>query len=77
MARKIREHDSRLGMGGKLYYEPEKQDAEAEINRLLETADRQAHEIILAERDKTTNWRSTARSQTLTREEFWNSSIRR
>src|SRR5258706_1819866 len=54
MARKIARrmiHD--WGMGEKLYYEPEQQDAEAEINRLLETADHQAHEIILAHRENT------------------------
>src|SRR6266853_2524500 len=71
MARKIARnmiHD--WGMGGKLYYEPEKQDAEAEINRLLETADRQAHEIILAERDKTDKLaKALLARETLTREE--------
>jgi cell division protease FtsH len=36
------------GMGEKLYYEPEQRDAEAEINRLLEDADRQALEIVQA-----------------------------
>jgi cell division protease FtsH len=54
MARKLARkmvHD--WGMGQKLYYEPEKQDAEVEINRLLEAADRQAHEIIQAQREKT------------------------
>ena len=34
------------GMGERLYYEPERQDAEIEINRLMETADRQALDII-------------------------------
>jgi cell division protease FtsH len=38
------------GMEEKLYYEPEQRDAEAEINRLLDSADRQAHEIIQVER---------------------------
>src|SRR5258705_1764257 len=50
MARKIARrmiHD--WGMGEKLYYEPEQQNAEAEINHLLEAADRQAHETALAE----------------------------
>ena len=41
------------GMGEKLYYEPEQHDAEAEINCLLETADRRAHELILAHKDNT------------------------
>src|SRR6266478_1671783 len=54
LARKIARkmiHD--WGMGEKLYYEPEKRDAEIEINRLLETADQRAHEIILAEKENT------------------------
>ena len=41
------------GMGEKLHYEPEQRDAEAEINRLLETADRQAHELIQVQKDNT------------------------
>jgi ATP-dependent Zn protease len=58
------------GMGEKLYYEPEQRDAEAEINRLLETADRQAHEIILAEREKTEKLaKALLVRETLTREE--------
>ena len=35
-------------MGERLYYEPEKQEAEMEINRLLESADHQAQELIEA-----------------------------
>jgi cell division protease FtsH len=71
MARKIaRKMIHEWGMGEKLYYEPEKQDAEAEINRLLEMADRQAHEIILAERDKTEMLaKALLVRETLTREE--------
>jgi cell division protease FtsH len=54
MARKVaRKMIHEWGMGEKMYYEPEKSDAEAEINRLLATADRQAHEMIVADRDKT------------------------
>jgi len=34
------------GMGERLYYEPEQRDAEREINRLLQNADREAHAII-------------------------------
>jgi len=34
------------GMGDRLYYEPEQRDAEREINRLLQNADREAHAII-------------------------------
>src|SRR5260370_39824781 len=71
MARKIaRKMDHEWGMGEKLYYEPEQQDAEAEINRLLETADRQAHEISLAEREKTEKLaKALLVRETLTREE--------
>jgi len=41
------------GMGEKLYYEPEKRDAEQEINRLLEEADREAHALIQTHRKNT------------------------
>jgi len=41
------------GMGEKLYYEPERKDAEIEINRLLENADREALSIIQTEKPKT------------------------
>jgi cell division protease FtsH len=54
MARKIAQkmiHE--WGMGEKLYYEPEQRDAEMEINRLLETADKEAHRLIQANREKT------------------------
>jgi cell division protease FtsH len=54
MARKIaRKMIHEWGMGEKLYYEPEQHDAEAEINRLLETADREAHELIQAQKENT------------------------
>jgi cell division protease FtsH len=54
MARKIaRNMVHEWGMGEKLYYEPEHRDAEAEINRLLETADREAHELIEAQKENT------------------------
>jgi cell division protease FtsH len=71
LARKIaRKMIHEWGMGEKLYYEPEKQDAEAEINRLLETADRQAYEIILGEREKTEKLaKALLARETLTREE--------
>jgi cell division protease FtsH len=71
MARKIaRKMIHEWGMGEKLYYEPEQKDAEAEINRLLETADRHAHEIILAAREKTEKLaRALLERETLTREE--------
>jgi len=54
VARKIaRKMIHEWGMGERLYYEPEKQDAEVEINRLLESADEQAHEIIQAQKQNT------------------------
>jgi cell division protease FtsH len=54
MARKVaRKMIHEWGMGEKLYYEPEQRDAEVEINRLLEHADRQAHDIIEAKKAET------------------------
>ncbi len=41
------------GMGEKLYYEPERKDAEMEINRLLEAADQKANEVIQRQRGDT------------------------
>ena len=71
MARKIARkmiHD--WGMGEKLYYEPEKQDAENEINRLLAAADQKAHEMILTQKDNTDKLaRALLVRETLTREE--------
>lgn len=71
MARKIARnmiHD--WGMGERLYYEPQKQDAEAEINRLLETADNEAHSIIQAQKENTEKLaKALLERETLTREE--------
>jgi cell division protease FtsH len=71
MARKIaRKMIHEWGMGEKLYYEPDKQDAETEINRLLEFADRQAHEMILAQKEATDRLaRALLVKETLNREE--------
>jgi cell division protease FtsH len=71
MARKIaRQMIHEWGMGEKLYYELEKSDAEAEINRLLEDADRQAHEIIATRREQTEKLaRALLKNETLTRAE--------
>ena len=71
MARKVaRKMIHEWGMGEKLYYEPEKHDAESEINRLLETADRQAHEIVEAQKEKTDKLaRALLERETLSREE--------
>ncbi len=58
------------GMGKKLYYEPEKQEAEYEINGLLTEAHQQAVGIIIAQKENT---RALAEAllvqETLTREE--------
>lgn len=71
MARKVaRKMIHEWGMGEKMYYEPEKSDAECEINRLLENADRQAHEMIVADREKTEKLaKALLERETLTREE--------
>jgi cell division protease FtsH len=54
MARKIaRKMVHEWGMGEKLYYEAERQDAETEINRLLEVADQKAQEIIQVQKANT------------------------
>jgi cell division protease FtsH len=58
------------GMGEKLYYEPEQRDAEAEINRLLDTADRQALEIIRSQKENTEKLaQALLARETLTRDE--------
>src|SRR5215469_8727608 len=71
MARKIaRSMIHQWGMGERLYYEPEKQDAEVEINRLLETADNKAHDIIQAQRENTEKLaKALLERETLTRDE--------
>jgi cell division protease FtsH len=54
MARKIaRKMIHEWGMGERLYYEQEKQDAESEINRLLVDADQAAHQMILDQKENT------------------------
>jgi cell division protease FtsH len=71
MARKIaKKMVHEWGMGEKLYYEPDQKDAEVEINRLLENADRQAHEIIQAQKENAEKLaRALLTRETLTREE--------
>ncbi len=71
VARKIaRSMIHEWGMGTRLYYEPDQTDAEAEINRLLENADRQAHEMILTRREITEKLaKALLERETLTREE--------
>jgi cell division protease FtsH len=70
-ARKIaRKMIHEWGMGEKLYYEPEQRDAEVEINRLLELADREAHRIIMARKEMTDRLaRALLERETLTRAE--------
>ena len=71
VARKIaRKMIHEWGMGERLYYEPEKQDAEVEINRLLETADNEAHAIVQAQKENTEKLaRALLERETLTRDE--------
>jgi cell division protease FtsH len=71
MARKIaRKMIHEWGMGEKLYYEPEQRDAEMEINRLLENADRQAHQIVLAQKERAEKLaQALLQRETLTRAE--------
>ena len=71
MARKIaRKMIHEWGMGEKLYYEQEKQDAEAEINRLLADADKLAHQVILGQKANTHKLaQALLERETLTRQE--------
>ena len=71
MARKIaRKMIHEWGMGEKLYYEPEQREAEQEINRLLDEADRKALAIIRAQKENTERLaRALLERETLTREE--------
>ncbi len=58
------------GMGQKLYYEPERAEAEAEVNRLLENADREALTLVELHKKKTRKLAEALLAQeTLTREE--------
>ena len=71
VARKIaRKMIHEWGMGERLYYEPERDDAEREINRLLETADNEAHAVIQVQRENTEKLaKALLERETLTREE--------
>jgi cell division protease FtsH len=71
IARKIaRKMIHEWGMGEKMYYEADQKDAELEINRLLENADRQAHELVLAHKEKTEKLaQALLERETLTRAE--------
>ena len=58
------------GMGQKLYYEPEQRDAEVEVNRILENADREALGIIEFHRKNTKKLAEALLTyETLSREE--------
>jgi cell division protease FtsH len=71
MARKIaRKMIHEWGMGERLYYEPEQRDAEVEINRLLDAADRQALNIVRRYRGETEKLaQALLARETLTRDE--------
>jgi cell division protease FtsH len=71
MARKLaRKMVLEWGMGSKLYYEPAQREAEQEINRLLEEADREALAIIEAEKENAGKLSGALLlRETLTREE--------
>ncbi len=71
MARRIaRRMVLEWGMGRKLYYEPEEADAEIEINRLLEQADREAEALIETYKKRTRCLAEALQArETLTREE--------
>ena len=71
VARKIaRNMVHEWGMGEKLYYEAERKDAEKEINRLLETADQKAHEVIQVQKSNTEKLaQALLERETLTHEE--------
>jgi cell division protease FtsH len=59
------------GMGEKLYYELEQRDAEVEINRLLENADREALAIIQKQKADTEKLaRALLARETMTRDEI-------
>src|SRR4051812_48323052 len=58
------------GMGERLYYEDKRQDAEIEINRLLEEADQEALAIVKQQREQTKKLaQALLERETLTREE--------
>jgi cell division protease FtsH len=71
VARKIaRKMIHEWGMGERLYYEPERSEAEAEINRLLDAADRHAFDIIQTNKQNTERLaRALLERETLSREE--------
>jgi cell division protease FtsH len=71
VARKIaRKMIHEWGMGERLYYELEQSGAEAEINRLLEKADNDAHTVIQAQRENTEKLaQALLERETLTRDE--------
>jgi cell division protease FtsH len=74
VARKIaRKMIHEWGMGERLYYEPERREAEVEINRLLEAADRQALALIQEHKEKNIKlaqallvWETLTRDEVLT-----------
>jgi cell division protease FtsH len=71
MARKVaRKMIHEWGMGERLYYEADQKDAEVEINRLLQTADNEAHRIIQEQKENTAKLaRALLERETLDRSE--------
>ena len=58
------------GMGERLYYEDKRQDAELEINRLLENADREALAMVKEHKEQTRKLaEALLEHETLTRDE--------
>lgn len=61
------------GMGERLYYQPDQRDAELEINKLLEAADKEALDIIRTQKDHTHKLaQALLKHETLTREQVLN-----
>ncbi len=61
------------GMGERLYYQVDQKDAEVEINKLLEAADREALEIVRVQKDHTHKLaQALLKYETLTREQVLN-----
>ncbi|MFN7141600.1 MAG: cell division protein FtsH, partial [Limisphaerales bacterium] len=61
------------GMGERLYYQPDQRDAELEINKLLESADREALDIIRNQKEQTHKLaQALLKYETLTREQVVN-----
>jgi cell division protease FtsH len=61
------------GMGEKLYYQPDQREAEVEINKILEAADKEAHDLIKTLKEDTRKLaEALLKCETLTREQVVN-----